>query len=922
MKNNYSCHALWIALAITALAIILLMGGAGVSSAEEWNKTFGGTSNDGAWSVQQTSDSGYILAGYTYSYGAGLVDAWLIKTDSNGNKQWDKTFGSSSTFKFVQQTSDGGYIVAGDIKVSGNLGDPASWLVKTDSNGNNQWNKTFMTRGTSGAASVQQTSDGGYILAGSSQCYPWLIKTDANGNQLWNRTFGEQSSSTLSYAYSVRQTSDGGYVLAGRSGYDAMLIKTDVNGNLQWEKIYGGQNTDEAHSVQQTSDGGYVLVGNYGTKTNTDAWLIKTDSNGNKVWDKTYGGIGNDGAYSVQQTSDGGYILAGMIDLYGTWNNDASIIKTDSNGNQQWDKTFGGVGNDYALSVQQTSDGGYVLAGGTSSYGSGGTDAWLIKVDVPTLSISASVSELILGTPTSVTFSVTSSGTPISGATIIILNGNATGNGTTDANGKATFSLNAVSAGAIIVTASKGGYNNATTNVIAIVAPLSAIAGNSYTGTANVPINFIASASGGYPPYAYSWNFGEGTSSNQQNPTYTYTSVGTFTATLTVTDSEGETSQAIATVIIAPGPLANITISAYNSTITIEQTQQFIATGSDANGNTVSIIPTWSSSNTTVGTITSSGLFTALKVGTTTITATSGLVSGTASVTVIPGALASLIVLPSTATIIAGETQNFIASGYDASGNSVAITPIWSSTDTTVGNISSSGLFIAIKTGTITITATSGSVSGTANITVAAGQLANITTSPSPASVYSGQTQQFNVTGKDANGNTVSIIPEWSSSNTTVGTITSSGLFTGLGAGTTTIIAINRSVNGTATVTVTIVTPTSTLTLTPTPTPTATPTVTPSFTATPIQTPTLTPMPTPTPSPTPTSTPPTSGIKGDASGDGQVTVVDALFVAQYTVGLRTLTSQQLAAADVNGDGQVTVVDALFIAQYTVGLRQL
>jgi len=363
-----------------------------IAPEEEWNRTFGGVGYDYAHSVQQTTDGGYILAGETSSYGAGNYDFWLLKTDSNGIEQWNRTFGGTGTdYAYsVQQTTDGGYILAGFTHSYG-AGNCDFWLVKTDSDGIEQWNRTFGGTGTDYAYSVQQISDGGYILVGPTGSYGagdrdfWLVKTDSNGIEQWNRTFGGTGTD---YTYSVQQTTDGGYILAGSttsygSGFwDVWLVKTDSNGIEQWNRTFGGTDYDRALYVQQTSDGGYILAGftesysaGYG-----DSWLIKTDSDGNEQWNKTFGGTGDDWARYVQQISGYGYTLAGYTKSFGAGDSDVWMVKTDSDGNEQWNKTFGGTGRDGASSVQQTSDGGYILVGQTYSFGAGDSDAWLIKL--------------------------------------------------------------------------------------------------------------------------------------------------------------------------------------------------------------------------------------------------------------------------------------------------------------------------------------------------------------------------------------------------------------------------------------------------------------------------------------------------------------------------------------------------------------
>ena len=358
----------------------------------QWQKTFGGSDDDYGRSVQQTSDGGYIIAGSTNFavYPSYTSDVYLIKTDPNGNSQWQKTFGGTGydVGRSVQQTSDGGYIIAGRTGTFGpGYGDV--YLIKTEPNGNSQWQKTLGGSDYERGYSVQQTSDGGYIIAGST--FPdvagstavYLIKTDSNGNSQWQKTFG---GSENDIGYSVKQTSDGGYIITGDThSYgagqaDVYLIKTDPNGDSQWQKTFGGSNNDWGESVQQTTDGGYIIAGytySYGAG-NADVYLIKTDPKGNLNWQKTFGGSDYERGYSVQQTYDGGYIIAGSTVSYGAGSFDVYFIKTDPNGDSEWQKTFGGNKGDEGYSVQQTSDGGYIIAGLTD--GAGNWDVYLIKL--------------------------------------------------------------------------------------------------------------------------------------------------------------------------------------------------------------------------------------------------------------------------------------------------------------------------------------------------------------------------------------------------------------------------------------------------------------------------------------------------------------------------------------------------------------
>jgi hypothetical protein len=364
-----------------------------VAAASEWNQAYGQSGDDEVFSVVQTRDGGYALGGFTNSSGAGSYDFWLIKTDVNGTMLWNRTYGGTGDDEAysVIQTADGGYALVGYTDSFG-AGETNAWLVKTDANGNMVWNQTYGGRATNQATAVTQTSDGGYAIAGYTDSYGtgnydfWLIKTDANGTMLWNQTYGGTGDDK---GYSVIQTTDGGYALAGYTASygagmdDFWLVKTDASGNLKWNQTYGGAGDDGAYSVIQITDGGYAL-GGYTNSTGAgryDFWLVKTDVNGTMLWSHTYGDTGDEFGSAVVQTSDGGYALAGPTDSYGAGDFDFWLVKTDSSGNMQWNKTYGGSGDDEPYSLIPTSDGGFALAGFTRSFGVGIYDGWLVKTD-------------------------------------------------------------------------------------------------------------------------------------------------------------------------------------------------------------------------------------------------------------------------------------------------------------------------------------------------------------------------------------------------------------------------------------------------------------------------------------------------------------------------------------------------------------
>lgn len=400
-------------------------------------KSLGGSDYDAATSIQQTADGGYIVAGVSYSNDGdvsgnhGPGDYWLVKLKKDGMIQWQKSLGGSlgDIAYSVQQTADRGYIVAGaststDGDVSGHHGGYDYWVVKLEENGSIQWQKSLGGSNDDVGSSIQQTVDSGYIVAGDSGSYNedvsgqhgaldyWLVKLKRSGAIQWQKCFG---GSNVEHAYSVQQTADSGYIVAGVSysndsdvsgnhgSGDYWMVKLKKSGALEWQKCLGGSNFDYAFSVQQTADGGYIVAGysssndgdvsgHHGSDSYTDCWIVKLKMNGTIQWQKSLGGSGNDAAKCIQQTRDGGYIVAGYSysndgDVSGNHGlGDYWVVKLKKTGAIQWQKSLGGSYDDLANSIQQTSDSGYILTGrsnsnnGDVSGNHGADDYWVVKL--------------------------------------------------------------------------------------------------------------------------------------------------------------------------------------------------------------------------------------------------------------------------------------------------------------------------------------------------------------------------------------------------------------------------------------------------------------------------------------------------------------------------------------------------------------
>ncbi len=358
---------------------------------ETWHKTFGGGDTDGANSIQQTTDGGYIVAGCTWSFGSSYV--YILKLNSKGEAEWQKAFGRSGYdgANSIQQTTDGGYIVAGWTYSYITRED--IYILKLNSKGEIEWEKTFGSEDYDDAVnSIQQTTDGGYIVAGWTGPFGsgggdvYILKLNSKGKVEWQKTFGGKY---YEGANSIQQTKDGGYIVAGwtesfGSGQkDVYILKLSSKGDLEWQKTFGGKKDDGAELIQQTADGGYIVAGWTGPFGSglEDVYILKLNSKGEVQWQKTFGGKAYDEANSVQQTTDGGYIVGGSTNSFGSGGYDVYILKLNSKGEVEWQKTFGGEGSDGAMSIQQTTDGGYIVAGWTSSFGSGESDIYILKLD-------------------------------------------------------------------------------------------------------------------------------------------------------------------------------------------------------------------------------------------------------------------------------------------------------------------------------------------------------------------------------------------------------------------------------------------------------------------------------------------------------------------------------------------------------------
>jgi hypothetical protein len=401
----------------------------------QWQKSLGGSGLDNGVIIQQTNDGGFIAAGGSNSNDGdvsgnhGINDFWVVKLNDTGTIEWQKSLGGTSNDEAVsiQQTNDGGYVVAGysksnDGEVSGNHGNADYWVVKLTNNGTIEWQKSLGGSGFDYVNSIQQTNDGGYIVAGQSDSNDgdvsgnqggpdcWDVKLSSLGTIEWQKSLGGTGDES---AFFIQETNDGGYVFAGYSksndgdvsgnhgNADYWVVKLTNTGTIEWQKSLGGSSFEQANAIQQANDGGYVVSGYSisndgdvsGNHGNADYWVVKLTNTGIIEWQKSLGGSADDVAFTMQHANDGGYIVAGQSssndgDVSGNQGTvDYWAIKLTGIGAIEWQKSLGGTSDERAYSVQQTMDGGYIVAGHSSSNdgdvsgNNGSYDFWVVKLN-------------------------------------------------------------------------------------------------------------------------------------------------------------------------------------------------------------------------------------------------------------------------------------------------------------------------------------------------------------------------------------------------------------------------------------------------------------------------------------------------------------------------------------------------------------
>jgi uncharacterized delta-60 repeat protein len=557
-----------------------------------WAKTFdsaGSFGNDRAQTVQATADGGFIVAGWASLGG----DLWISKLNSDGTIRWQKAYaGSNGDFaRSVQVTADGGCVVAGDTYSFGDGYHPDIWLLKLDSEGNPEWERLYGDIDSQRVRAIQETSDGGYVMAGEgnpgSRYNFWVLKLEFNGNPEWQKTYSLGGG--YDRAYAVQETQDGGYLVAGEGNFNFWILKLNADGTVSWEKTYDDGGWNRATAIEETADGGYIVAGN----GDTGMWVLQLNADGTVAWQKTYGGLALDGASSITPTVDGGYVVAGATTSFGQGDYDTWLIKLNADGTVVWEKTYGGSEDEQAMDIRQSAD-GYVVAGWTESFGEGYNnfpDVWVLSVDLngeipgctamgtsaatvtdtavapvdtsalvlntyllplitsldpfdtdvetSTVCTSAQVSQAdFTGDPTSGTIPLFVQFTDQSTGTVTDwLWDFGDGDTSTEQHPSHTYSVENLYTVSLTTDGPDGIDIETKTNYID-VQHFADFAGSPEHGNAPLTVYFLDGSTG--DPFAWLWDFGDGWTSTKRNPTHVYFGAANYTVSLTATNADGQ----------------------------------------------------------------------------------------------------------------------------------------------------------------------------------------------------------------------------------------------------------------------------------------------------------------------------------------------------------------------------------------------
>ncbi|MHA1966488.1 MAG: hypothetical protein ACW964_01675 [Candidatus Hodarchaeales archaeon] len=388
VKRSWIIIILALSIYITEFNVVLSEEMVTSDTEIEWSQTFGGIEEDQVFSLIQTVDGGFALLGRTYSMGAGKSDYLLVKTDPNGILQWNQTYGGEEKDwgESLVQTKDAGFVLIGTTYSFG-AGESDYWLVKTDAEGITQWNHTYGDQYADYASIILNINDEGYLIAGRkriSDSYLWLLRADVNGTIIWNQSYIRENQ--RQFIHSIVQTADDGFGIVGNILSDQiesniLIIKLDNNGTMKGNRRLGDDSVfNSAYSIIQTIDGGFAIVGETGLSGFSNVMLLmKLDSLGNIQWNQTFHGMKIDQGVTLLQKTDGGFVLAGNTESYGAGKSDIWLVEANAEGEKIRENTFGGIEDDRIIALLQKSDGGFIIAGNTNSYSAGKTDMWLIS---------------------------------------------------------------------------------------------------------------------------------------------------------------------------------------------------------------------------------------------------------------------------------------------------------------------------------------------------------------------------------------------------------------------------------------------------------------------------------------------------------------------------------------------------------------